>query len=52
MNRVYPSYSKLAVDGVFGAGTENAVKEFQRRYGRGLVPDGIVGPATRRAMNF
>ncbi len=52
MNRVYPSYSKLAVDGVFGPGVENAVKEFQRRYGRGLVPDGIVGPATRRAMNF
>ncbi len=33
-----------ATDGVFGAGTEEAVKAFQRR--QGLDPDGIVGEDT------
>ncbi|MFH9608278.1 peptidoglycan-binding protein [Streptomyces sp. NPDC017448] len=32
------------VDGVFGAGTESAVKAFQRS--RGLTADGKVGPNT------
>jgi peptidoglycan hydrolase-like protein with peptidoglycan-binding domain len=31
-------------DGVFGASTEAAVRQFQRE--KGLVPDGIVGPKT------
>lgn len=34
----------LVVDGVFGPGTERAVKLFQSS--RGLTPDGIVGPRT------
>lgn len=34
----------VEVDGIFGARTEEAVKEFQE--GNGLVPDGIVGPQT------
>ncbi len=34
----------LPVDGLFGPGTEAAVREWQR--GKGLVPDGIVGPKT------
>jgi peptidoglycan hydrolase-like protein with peptidoglycan-binding domain len=38
----------LAVDGVFGAQLENAVKEFQQ--GAGLTVDGIVGPATWAAL--
>jgi peptidoglycan hydrolase-like protein with peptidoglycan-binding domain len=38
----------LAVDGVFGAKLETAVKEFQQ--GAGLTADGIVGPATWAAL--
>lgn len=38
----------LKADGKFGAKTEKAVKEFQEQ--NGLVPDGIVGPATRSAL--
>ena len=34
----------LGADGVFGAGTESAVKNFQRS--RGLTADGVVGPTT------
>ena len=36
------------VDGLFGSGTERAVKTFQRS--QGLETDGIVGPATWRAL--
>lgn len=36
------------VDGVFGVGTEQALRELQR--GLGLEPDGLCGPATLRAM--
>src|SRR5690242_19262142 len=34
----------IVVDGVFGAKTESAVKDFQQ--GSGLVVDGVVGPLT------
>lgn len=39
----------LPVDGIFGADTEVAVREFQR--GHSLVPDGIVGPRTWRELD-
>lgn len=48
LNRIsanYPAIPKIyPIDGVFGIGTENAVREFQRVFD--LTPDGIVGPAT------
>jgi hypothetical protein len=39
----------LDPDGVFGPGTEAAVRAFQRT--AGLVPDGIVGPKTWASLN-
>jgi lysozyme family protein len=39
---------RIAVDGIFGPGTESAVRTFQRL--QGLSVDGIVGPHTRAAM--
>lgn len=40
----YQGYGYLAIDGVFGPQTEDAVRDFQRR--RGITVDGIVGPVT------
>ncbi len=40
----------LAVDGIFGAKTEEAIKYFQRE--KGLTVDGIVGPKTRAALDL
>ena len=37
-------------DGIFGSGTESAVKYFQRK--NGLSADGIVGPATAAALGM
>ncbi len=37
------------VDGILGAKTERALRDFQRNYG--LRPDGTCGPATFRALN-
>lgn len=42
-------YYSGAIDGIFGSGTENAVKAFQRA--NGLAADGIVGPKTVAALN-
>ena len=40
-------YSPGTIDGVFGAGTADATKSFQKAHG--LEDDGVVGPATYRA---
>lgn len=42
--------ARLKVDGDFGSGTEQEVRNFQRK--RGLMPDGIVGPNTRKALGM
>lgn len=44
----FTSIPDLAVDGIFGAGTEASVRAFQRLYG--LTVDGIVGQATWDAI--
>ncbi|WP_052066594.1 peptidoglycan-binding domain-containing protein [Rhodococcoides fascians] len=50
LNRDYPAYSKLTVDGEFGPATLKVVLEFQRR--AGLEVDGIVGPATWKRLGL
>lgn len=50
LNKSYPLYSKLKVDGIFGDETEKVVREFQKR--AGLKVDGVVGPATKKALGI
>ncbi len=40
----------VSADGVFGPGTERALRRWQRRHG--LTADGVAGPMTRRAMGL
>ncbi|WP_338631880.1 peptidoglycan-binding protein [Clostridium baratii] len=42
------SVGATGADGIFGSGTENAVKRFQES--RGLAADGIIGPDTKNAL--
>lgn len=51
LNRIsqsFPAIPKLSVDGIFGAGTERAVRIFQQVFG--LTDDGIVGRQTWYAV--
>ncbi len=43
-------YNTGGIDGVFGSATERAVISFQTS--QGLVPDGVVGPATASALGL
>lgn len=38
----------ISADGIFGSGTETAVKAFQKR--KGLVADGVIGTATAKVL--
>ena len=40
----FSSIPLITVDGIFGSGTENAVRAFQSYFG--LTVDGVIGPAT------
>lgn len=42
--------ANLKADGIFGNGTENAVKEFQKKYGLGV--DGIYGAKSYNKMKY
>lgn len=48
ISEYYPDIPAVAQDGIFGAGTKQAVIAFQRKMG--LAADGIVGPATWSAL--
>ncbi len=53
LNRIsdnYPAIPKNAVDGIFGSGTEERVKTFQRVFN--LTPDGVVGKATWYKISY
>lgn len=43
-------YYKGSIDGIFGSGTESAVKAFQRK--NGLTADGIIGKKTAAALGI
>jgi L,D-transpeptidase catalytic domain/Putative peptidoglycan binding domain len=43
-------YNTKGIDGVFGANTDQQVRKFQKDYG--LVADGIVGSATKKALGL
>ena len=48
LNRMFPAYSHLAVDGIYGPATAAVVREFQQR--SHLDVDGVTGPRTWSAL--
>jgi hypothetical protein len=48
LNRTFPAYSRLKIDGSYGPATERVVREVQRR--ARLTVDGKAGPQVRRYL--
>ena len=48
--KILQEFLEIKADGIFGRGTERAVKQYQSD--NGLYPDGIVGPSTWGAMGI
>lgn len=48
--KIVQEFLEIGTDGVFGPGTEAAVKEWQRK--NGLIADGIIGPNTWKKMGL
>lgn len=48
LNKLDSVQPKLTVDGIFGSGTDKAVKQFQK--GAGLLTDGVVGQRTWNSL--
>ena len=48
--KLIQKFLKISTDGVFGSGTEKAVKQWQNQ--QGLISDGIVGRETIRKMGL
>jgi peptidoglycan hydrolase-like protein with peptidoglycan-binding domain len=48
LNLLIPTQPQLSVDGIFGPKTQARVLQFQQT--SKLIPDGIVGPLTTKAL--